>query len=502
MGSRIKVALFRPVDSGSVAYFRIIFGLVVSWEAWRYFKLGWIDRFFVEPQFLFTYWPFHFVSPWPGWGMKAHFFVLGGSGILVALGAFYRVASVVLFTAMAYVFLLEKVNYLNHLYLVCLLAFLMIFLPVHRIWSVDVLRRPALGSATVPAWVLWVLRFQLALPYFFGGVAKLNGDWLQGEPLRMWLAGDTDFPLIGRYFTEEQVVLLMSYGALVLDLLVVFLLLWRRTRPFAYVAAILFHFMNSRLFNIGIFPWLMIAGTALFFPADWPRRVLADLRRRPGSVRSIAWWTGAVLGALLGWKLPTTFTLPQVGLGALGVAIALYSLAELRRPLPGAPADSEGAAPAAGHHRPGRPGVVLLLSVWVAVQVLLPLRHLVIPGEVFWTEEGQRFSWMMLVRSKQGEVSFVVNDTSRGDSWEVMPEEYLARRQVLVMSNKPEMVVQFARYLEEVFRKDGYEDIQVRARTAISLNNRPPRPIIDPEVDLTEVEVPLFGSADWILPER
>lgn len=495
--------MFAPVDLAALAYFRIVFGLVVCWETWRYFKLGWIDAYFVEPAYQFTYWPFHFVDPWPGWGMKAHFVVLGAAGVLVALGALYRFAAPVLFVAMAYFFLLDKANYLNHLYLVCLLAFLLIFLPAHRMWSVDAWRKPALRAVTAPAWTLWLLRFQLALPYVFGGIAKLNGDWLKGEPLRMWLAEDVDFPLIGRFFTEEPVVMLMTYGALALDLLVVlFLLVSRKTRPFAYGAAVAFHFMNSRLFNIGIFPWLMIAGTAVFFPPDTARRILEDLRRRPGSLRSVAWWAGMVAGALLGWKLPTTFTLPQVALGGLGVAILFWSLAELVKPLAPAPVASEpdeaATGEAASQLRPMSRLVLVLLGVWVAVQVLLPFRHLAVPGNVYWTEEGQRFSWMMLVRAKQGTVVYEVTDRSRGVTWREFPEEYLTRRQVLTLPDKPDMIVQFAHYLRDLLREEGYPEVEVRALTAISLNGDPVRPVVDPDVDLTKVGVPWFGKADWI----
>lgn len=503
--SRVVSSLFAPLDLAALAYFRIVFGLVVCWESWRYFSLGWIDAFFIDPPFLFTYWPFHFVDPWPGWGMKAHFLVLGAAGILVALGMFYRVAASVLFVAMAYFFLLDKANYLNHIYLVCLLAFLMIFLPAHRMWSVDARRKPSLRADTAPAWTLWLLRFQLALPYFFGGIAKLNPDWLKGEPLRMWLAEDVDFPLIGRFFTEEPVVKLMTYGALVLDLLVVFFLLGsRKSRPFAYAAAVAFHFTNSRLFNIGIFPWLMIAGTAIFFPPDTPRRILEDLRRRPGSLRSFAWWVGMVGGALLGWKLPTTFTLPQVAIGGLGVAVLCWSLTELLRPLPAAPVasqpDPEDRRVPGAALRPPRP-VLALLVLWVAVQVLLPFRHLAVPGNVYWTEEGQRFSWMMLVRSKQGQVTYEVTDVSRGESWEVFPEDYLTRRQTFTLRDKPDMIVQFAHYLQDQLREEGYPEVEIRALTAISLNNKPERPVIDRNVDLTRVKVPWFGKAAWITAE-
>ena len=67
---------------------------------------------------------------------------------------------------------------------------------------------------------------------FFGGIAKINGDWLRGEPLRAWLADRTDFPFLGRFFTDEPVVWFMTYSGLLIDLLFVFYMLNRCTRVF------------------------------------------------------------------------------------------------------------------------------------------------------------------------------------------------------------------------------------------------------------------------------
>jgi hypothetical protein len=46
------------------------------------------------------------------------------------------------------------------------------------------------------------------------------------------------------------------------------------------------------------------------------------------------------------------------------------------------------------------PLVLPLLAAWLVLQIVLPLRHLMIPGEVSWTEEGHRFSWHMKLRDK------------------------------------------------------------------------------------------------------
>ena len=151
----------------------------------------------------------------------AHFLALGILAAFIIFGLWYRVSAFLFFIGFTYVFLLDQTNYLNHFYLISWVSFLMIFVPAHRAASLDGVRRPDLRVATTPAWPLWLLRAMVGIAYFFGGVAKINSDWLHGEPMRMWLAARTDFPLIGSFFTEPWAAYFFSYSGLMFDLLVV-----------------------------------------------------------------------------------------------------------------------------------------------------------------------------------------------------------------------------------------------------------------------------------------
>jgi vitamin K-dependent gamma-carboxylase len=271
----ILEALERPVDAASVAVFRILFGVLMLIAVARFFAHGWIAEYFLTPRHFFPHYGFEWVRPWPGAGMYLHFALMGVLATLIALGAFYR-ASVALFgAALAYAHLIDKTNYLNHYYLLICMSFLMALLPLHRVASVDAWRRPELRGATVPAWVLWALRAQVGLVYVFGGIAKLKADWLlEAQPLKIWLSANTDFPLVGRFFDEAWVAYAASYAGAAFDLSIVGLLLWRRSRPFAYVAVVAFHLATARLFQLGMFPWIMIASSTLFLSPDWPRRLV------------------------------------------------------------------------------------------------------------------------------------------------------------------------------------------------------------------------------------
>ncbi len=497
--ARLSRRLFVPVDAASVVYFRIAFYSIMLWEAITFVQDGWID-FFSGQQFYFGFWPLEFVKPLPGDGVTYAFYLMGAAAFVAILGLFYRVSATVFFIVFTYIFLIEKARYLNHLYLVSLISFLMIFVPAHRYFSLDALIRKRSRSDVVPTWAVWLLRFQVGVPMFFGGVAKLNHDWLHGEPLRAWVAARTDFPLLGQFFTHEPMVWLMTYWSVALDLLAPFFLLHRRTRVFAFLAVLHFHFMNSRLFGIGIFPWTMIAATLIFFEPDWPRRLLRDLRGGR-LIRAGAFAGGSILGFFVGGFLPDQFSMVRALIGALGVGVAAYHLDEPFRSRPRAP--STAGEQTKEHPAPlgrKRQWTLALLGVWVAWQVVFPLRHYAVPGDVHWTEEGHNFAWHMKLRDKDSRGYFVITDRATSESWSIDPGVYLNRRQVSKMLTRPHMIIQFVRYLEGVLRDEGHADVEIRGRIEASLNGREYQMLIDPEVDLTEVPYPWFGHADWILP--
>ncbi len=186
----------------------------------------------------------------------------------------YRISTVLFFLSHTYFFLLDQGRYVNHLYLIALFGFLFIFVPAHRVFSIDAWLIPKLRAQTIPAWGLWLFRIQMAAVYFFAGVAKLTPDWLRGEPMRVWLVQRGDFGVLDRVFHAPWAACAGSYGSLVLDLFLPPLLLWRRTCLAAFCAAVIFHLLNAWMFELDIFPWLAIAATTLFLSPSWPRRIL------------------------------------------------------------------------------------------------------------------------------------------------------------------------------------------------------------------------------------
>lgn len=513
LSTRLGALLQAPVDTAGLAYFRIIFGVVVAWEGRRFLAGARAERY-LDKNILFTFWPFDFLADLPRQVVTGSFYLMMFSGIMFALGYYYRASAIAVFVTLTYQFLLDKSYYLNHMYLMCLLAFLMIFLPANREWSMDARLDPGLRQSKTPAWTLWIMRLQVGIPYFYAGVAKLiNKDWVyRSEPLGTWLRQRMDLPVLGQYFDQEAVVRAMSLGALVLDISVVFLLLNKRTRVFAYGAALSFHLLNSGLFEIGVFPWMMIGATAIFFPADWPRTFLNDFRTHSNLPRLGASVVGAVVIGAIASVLPArTFSPMHLLFGALGGAILGYHLWLTFRPLPTAApvavkaenSDQPASDGPEGKSTPAAPGrmrrnVAFALTVWVALQLLIPLRHFAIPGDVTWTEEGHAFSWRMLLRDKGGEIVFFVKDPDTGENWRVEPREFLTAQQAESLIFTPTMILHFAHYLRDRGVNSGRKNIEVRANAMVSLNGRKRAPLIDPTVNLAAVTRPWFGHADWI----
>ena len=439
--AKLRERAFAPVDIASLIFFRIAFGSLMVWDLWRYYSHHWVAKDWLEPRFLFKYYGFSWIQPWPGNGLYIHWAALGVLALFIAAGFLYRWSTLLFFLGYTYCFLLNEARWFNHTYLICLLSFLLIFVPANRALAIDSWLNPKLRSQTAPAWALWLLRFQIGVVYFFAGIAKISPDWFHGEPMRVWLAQNTQFPLIGRFFREQWAVYSFSYGSFLFDLFVVPFLIWRRTRIAAFCVALAFHLLNAQLFPIDIFPWLAIAATTLFFSPNWPRRIVSSFRKADPSPR------------ICHQTAPTQST---------------------------------------------QLVVLTLVAIYAAIQVLVPLRHFLYRGGIEWMYSEHRFSWRMMIQSRQVRAYFYVTDPNIDRTVQVDPLEYLEAWQVDKMGWRPDMLLQFAHYLAKVMPRSGPKPLRVEAYVLASLNGRKPQLIIDPNVDLA-AEQRTWGRPRWLL---
>lgn len=437
-----SAALARQVPAHSLAVFRIALGALLVIDCWRFIRHDRVFRYWVQPDFHFTYPGFGWVAPLPEPWIHLAWLAMGGFAVLVTIGLFYRVAIVALTVSFTYFFLLDRAEYLNHFYLVILFLILMCFLPAHRVWSLDARFWPRQGTRTVPYAAVFVLRTQMEIMLVFAGLVKITPDWLAGEPLGLWLRAQADDFPFGWLFQYDAVIIAGTWGTIALHVLGAPLLLWQRTRLAVFLVYCLFHSLNAMFFNIGIFPWLTIAATTIFFAPDWPARLLERL----GSHRST-------------------------------------------------PEPEVARAPAGRLH----PVAMAAIAGWIAVQIFLPLRAGLFPTEVRWSGDGHELSWRMRIYDRVAEGRFIVS-VPGGDTWVVDPEEFLTPRQTGKMLVRPDMIHQFAQHLEALWREAGHGDVIVRAEIWKSLNGRPAQLFVDPETDLTAVPFNHFRPDPWVRP--
>ena len=426
--SAIKSYLKLNTSIFPLAIFRMAFGSLMAFSTLRFLSKGWVEAAYLNPQFHFTYRFFDWVEPFDPFWMYGTVVLCALSALCIGLGYFYRWAAPLFFISFTYLELIEKSWYLNHYYFVSLVAFLLIFLPANRNYSLDTYFGRTSKLAKVNNWNIDVLKLQLGIVYVFGGIAKLKYDWLfLAQPMKFWLKSRTDLPLIGFLFEYDWMPYAFSWAGLVYDLSIVFLLWNKRTRLVAYLLVLVFHILTYVLFNIGMFPWLMIAGSLIFISKEE-------------------------------WK--HLFLKIGISLKESGNRDVLIS-----------PVFSK-----------------LVIVLFLVLQIVFPLRHYFLSKNVLWTENGFRFAWHVMVMEKSGYITYTVIDNISNQQWKEYPSDRLDPIQEKQMSHQPDMILQYARYLENIYKTQKHTDLSIYVQSKVSLNGRPSQVYIDPKLDLLTLQ--------------
>lgn len=448
----------RHIDPAGLVAFRVLYGLLGAIGALRFMLNGWVERFFAEPTFFFRYWGFEWVPVPSVPVLYVLFCVMALSGLAVALGYRYRLALALHLLTFLWVELIDVTNYLNHYHLWVLLGVIALALPLHRHASLDVRAGRVARLDLFPLRWARALQLQVALVYVFAGLAKANADWLvHAQPLNIWLAARQDFPLIGSLFGHFEVALFFSWAGFLHDLIVPFLLFWKRTRALAFAALCVFHLTTHLLFDIGMFPFIMTLAATTFLDPGWPRRL------------------GARLAPLLR-RLHAPSPRPHA-IVSTARSLDLQAI----------------------HTHPMSKPVLVIVIAFFTVQLLAPLRAHLYPGDVNWHEQGMRWSWRVMVREKNGSVLYRVTLPDRAHELHIPPARYLTSHQEREMSGQPDLILQLAHRIRDDFLALGHPHVEVRVDALASLNGRPMERLIDPDVDLARVSDSL-AFAPWILP--
>ena len=446
----------KQVNIAPLVVFRIIFGSMMFASTLRFILKGWINDFYVTPKYYFTYYGFDWVKPLEENSMYILFGILLLSSLLIAFGLFYRISIVLFFIVFTYIELIDKTNYLNHYYFISLMSFILIFLPLNRHFSLDVYFRICKNKTKVPSWTINFIKLQIAFVYIFAGISKLNYDWLiEAQPLINWLKHQSDFPIIGSLLLNDITAYLFSWGGAIFDLFIVFILLSKRWRIYGYIVVVIFHIMTSLMFPIGVFPLVMIGSTLIFFSENFHIKIISFI---------------------------SIFTLKLNNLETENT----YNLKSSFKPF-----------------------YKLLFVSFFILQLVLPLRYLLYPGKLFWTEQGYRFSWRVMLIEKAGYAQFYIHEPIKDRKMLVENRNYLTPQQEKMMATQPDMILQFAHHISKTFKdsiineRNGEiinlgKSPKVTADIKVSLFNKGSRSFIDNRINLTD-EKRGFSNKSWIL---
>lgn len=435
----------KTTSAAPLAIFRIALGLLLFGSVIRFWTKGWIHELYIAPKHFFTFYGFEFVKPLGDFTYLL-FAVCGLAAFMVALGLYYRIASIALFLSFTYIELIDKSTYLNHYYFVSMICLMMIFLPANVFFSFDARRNSQLLSDQIPRWCVDSLKLFVCIVYVYAGIAKINSDWLlEAQPLRTWLPAKNDLPIIGSLFNYLWVAYIFSWLGCIYDLSIPFLLLKKSTRLFAYTGVVIFHVLTSILFPIGMFPYIMIATALIFFSADFHLTI----------IRKFGHWL----------KVSNAF---------------LYPLKEFQY--------------ATFHSKT----LIIGFTIFMVFQIAIPFRYAFYPGELFWTEEGYRFSWRVMLMEKAGYAQFTIKD-SEGKKIIVDNKEFLTPLQEKMMATQADMILQYAHLLRDYYSNQGLKSPQVYVDSYVALNGRLGKPLVDPLTNLAS-EKESFNHKPWILP--
>ncbi|MEB3344350.1 HTTM domain-containing protein [Aquimarina gracilis] len=430
--------LFTHIDNSSLIIFRVFFGFLIAAEAIGAIFTGWVKRTLIEPEFTFNFIGFDFLQPLPGNGMYFYFAIMGIFGLLVMAGYKYRWSMIGYTLMWAGVYFMQKSSYNNHYYLLLLLCIIMSILPAGNYFSIDVKQNSKLKKISMPRWIVLAIIAQLWIVYTYASVAKLYPDWLDFTVAKNLMAGRAYYPIVGPILQGHWAHVSVAYFGILFDLLIIPLLLWKRTRFAAFCFSIFFHLFNSIVFQIGIFPYLSLAFTVFFFSKE---------------------------------KIHRVFMKKKVFYDKNEIIVPSYKKV-----------------------------LIPLSIVWFVIQIALPLRHWTIPGDVLWTEEGHRLSWRMMLRGRSGITNFYLIDNKdpKAKKEYINKQQYLSKKQIRSVNTKPDFMWQFAQYLKKKYAEEG-KDISVYVKSSVSVNGKKRKKFIDPEVDLANVPWNYFKTNPWIL---
>lgn len=432
----MKTYLFKQIDNAPLIVFRIFFGFLIACESFGAIATGWVKANLIDIKYAFPFIGFEWIKPLPENGMFYYFVLIGILGIFIMLGYYYRLAIILYTILWAGVYFMQKTTYNNHYYLLLIISFFMIFLPANQFASIDVKQGRINKKLSMPYWISLVFIAQIAILYFYASIAKLYPDWLDGTFTKNLLAATTTRAFFLNIFSKPWFYLFIAYAGIFFDLLIVPFLLFKKTRTIALLASLIFHLFNAIFLQIGIFPFFALSFSLFFYEPEKIRNRF--LKRKP----KIEWSSNGE-NNLYGKKLVFYIFLP-----------------------------------------------------FLILQLLLPLRHYLIKGDVLWTEEGHRLSWRMMLRERSGYINIKIKDNNTNEVFIYNYNKDLTPYQAKNLATKPDFIWQYCQRIKKEYTN---KNISIYIDCKNSINRGEYKTLIDPKQDFVKAKWNYFFHNDWIL---
>ena len=435
-------------DFYSLAIFRIGFGIVMMVEVLRFYLYGFIENLFIKQDFHFKYTYFHWVEAPSGNNTYLLFLCIFISAFLVAVGLFYRIASILLFLSYTYFFLIDEAYYNNHFYLIVIVSFLIIFVPLGKFWSLDCYLRKIPQKKHIESFWLWVMRTPMSIVYVYGGIAKFDQDWISGIAPKILLTKANKGTFLEPLMRYEWTAHFYAWSGMLFDLFVPFAILYKKTRWWAFAAACMFHINNAFVFDIGIFPYLALFLTLLYLESNYPKYfVPKKLQLYLSNIYS----KNIIYEKGVDWETPANRF------------------------------------------------CVSVIGILFFIQLIFPLRHFLYPGNTTWHREGHKFSWRMMLSERKSEYLFYAQHPKTRDKRYIEIEQFLNPIQIKALPSRPNLILEFAHMVDGVIQKNTRFDPIITAEIKMSLNQSEYQYFFDPSKDLSRIakDTPAYL---WINP--
>ncbi|KAL3281325.1 hypothetical protein HHI36_004536 [Cryptolaemus montrouzieri] len=374
---------------------------------------------------------------------------LGTLGIM--FGFHFRTSILMFGIPYWYIFLLDKSFWNNHTYLYGIVTVLLLGSSANHYCSLDGFFNQKIRNKPVPYWNYFILKFQFFMLYFLAGVKKTDWEWLEGYAMNDMGSHWVFFPF-RIFLTPDQIdYLIIHWFGFLLDLTIGFWMLIEYTRSIAMVFCALFHLMNSRMFSIGMFPYVCLATMPLFCEENWPQKLMNCIKTTENGKNVVCSKEKTDTKQNITWK-----------------------------------------------HRM----VVCLLLGHCVLQTVLPFSHSITKGYNNWTKGLYGYSWDMMIHGWDTilvVVKVVENDTG---------QEHFLDSTAWTLNDRwtkhADMSLQYAQCVKRNLAGSNsskiFSNISIYIDVWCSMNGRMQQRMFDPNYDLLKAKWSVFEDVEWLLP--